>query len=77
MSATRLNMTVQGTYESIAECFDAVCGLQAFIRPLSMQITPTREEGRTIVDADFGCDVMSFVLEDSLVELAGGSHAQP
>ena len=77
MSVTRLDMTVEGPYENVAAFLDAVVNLDAFVRADSLQLAPTKSNGKSLVSAAFDCDVISFTIEDALTNPGGASHAQP
>jgi len=66
VSVMRLDLTVEGSYENIAGFLEAVNDLDVFIRPNSLQVAPTRVNGKALVSATFGCDVLSFAMGDTL-----------
>jgi Tfp pilus assembly protein PilO len=77
-ASMKLDLTVEGRYESVAAFLEQITNLEAFIRPVSLQITPTTVDGTPTATAEFGCEVLSFALADPLVGLrAGVAHAKP
>lgn len=84
VSVMRLDLMVEGSYENVASFLEAVNDLDVFVRPNSLQIAPTRVNGKPLVSATFGCDVLSFAVGDTLTTLmdptaasAGTQPAQP
>jgi Tfp pilus assembly protein PilO len=77
VSILRLDMTVEGPYESVARFIEAVMQLDTSIRPTSLQLAPTKVNGRPVVTAALGCDVLTFTLSDALAGFTGNDHAQP
>ena len=77
MAATRLDMTVEGPYENVAAFLDAVVNLDAFIRADSLQLAPTKSNGKSLVSATFDCNVMSFTIDEALTNPGGIVHAAP
>jgi Tfp pilus assembly protein PilO len=77
MTAIQVELVVEGQYQNVATFLEAVCGIEAFIRPVSLQITPTTVDGQNVVAADFECSVLSFSLTDALAGMGGTSNAQP
>ncbi len=76
-TATRLDMTVEGPYENVAAFLDAVVNLDAFVRADSLQLAPTKSNGKSLVSATFDCNVMSFAIDDALTNPGGNEHAAP
>jgi Tfp pilus assembly protein PilO len=77
VSVTRINLSVEGEYQQVASFLDGICNLNAFIRPQTLQISPTRSSSKDLVDVTFSCDVLSFVIADSLAGLGEQDHAKP
>jgi Tfp pilus assembly protein PilO len=69
ITITRITLGVEGEYARVASFLDAVCTVNAFIRPLSLQIDPSRANDGSGVDASLTCDVLSFAVDGSLTEL--------
>jgi Tfp pilus assembly protein PilO len=59
------NMRVEGTYRHFAEFIDAVGGIDGFIRPVSLGLTPTTD-GSGMVAARFSCEALSFAVPEAL-----------
>lgn len=77
VAVTRINLSVQGAYENVASFLDGICNLNAFIRPQALQVSPARSSSSDLVDVTFSCDVLSFVIADSLAGLGEQDHAKP
>jgi Tfp pilus assembly protein PilO len=79
VESTRINLTVEGTYEKIAMFLDGICNLDAFVRPQALQVSPARASNGNAqtVEATFGCDVMSFAIAGSLNDMGAQVHAMP
>lgn len=70
----KIDLTVEGRFSAIATFLEQITNLEAFIRPVSLQITPTTTaDGASIATAEFGCEVLSFTLADALVNLKPGA----
>lgn len=61
-----VDLIVEGQYESVAAFIDAINQIKAFIKPVSLQMTPTSAQGQPRVTAAFGCGVLSFTLGEAL-----------
>ena len=68
ITLTRITLGVDGEYERLAAFLDAVCTVNAFIRPVTLQIDPARAN-QTGVQATLTCDVLSFAMASSVQEL--------
>ena len=71
---TAFNMTVSGTYQRVAAFLESVNGLEGFLRPVLLRLSPTQGEER-LVEAQFSCEAVSIALPDSLTAMAGGTDA--
>jgi hypothetical protein len=60
IQAARLTINVQGRFDDVARFLDDMTGVDAFIRPMSLQVTPADEIGEGAVNVHFGCDVLAF-----------------
>lgn len=76
VSVTRISLSAQGEYDNLALFLEAVCSLNAFVKPIGVDMTPSRAAGTTLVDLNFSCDFMSFTMDESLTSM-GADHAQP
>jgi Tfp pilus assembly protein PilO len=76
IAVTRIALSAQGEYDAIGRFVEDVCELNAFVRPVSVDLTPSRLAGTTVVDFNFTCDFFSFTMDPSLVSL-GADHEQP
>jgi hypothetical protein len=86
VKAARLTISVQGNFASVSRFLDDVAGIDAFIRPVSLQMTPADDaRAEAAVNVHFGCDVLAFDTDNVLKRdaaspsaLAGGaSHVGP
>ena len=64
--AARLTINVQGQFNDIARFLDDMARVDAFIRPMSLQMTPADDLGEGAVNVHFGCDVLAFNAEHML-----------
>ncbi len=60
IKAARLTINVQGQFDDVARFLDDMAGVDAFIRPTALQLTPTDGAGEGAVNVHFGCDVLAF-----------------
>lgn len=64
---TRIDMTVEGDYERIARFLEAMDEIGAFLRAVSVQITPSKREGDSGTVMQLGFEAMRFNLPESLM----------
>lgn len=76
-TVTRLKMTVDGSFASIAQFLESASDMSPFIRPSSLQMTPTVVENRPIVVATFVLEALCFKIPDALASVGGDRHGQP
>jgi len=69
------NMRIEGTYRHVANFIDAVGGIDGFIRPVSLGLTPTTD-GAGMVQALFSCEALSFTVPEVLASARGIHDAQ-
>lgn len=69
---TRITLGAEGDYARLATFLDAVCSVDAFIRPVSLQLDPSRDETRATVEATLTCDVLNFPIDPALGDLLAG-----
>jgi hypothetical protein len=67
--ATRIDMVLEGGYESIAAFVETVQGLPGFIRSVGLTIKPAGEVRDGLVTANFSCEIMKFDVPEALNEL--------
>jgi Tfp pilus assembly protein PilO len=77
VTMSKIELVVEGSYENVAAFIEAVHRLNAFIRPLSLQLTPRTIDGQPGVTAALGCGVLSFALADALAQPGGAEHGKP
>lgn len=70
-TATRVDMTVKGEYESVALFLDDVLRLHGFMRPVSLSIQPSGGNER-LVSARLTCEALHFNLPEALTIPGGG-----
>lgn len=66
---TRLDMTVEGDYEQIARFLEAMDEIGAYLRPVSVQIAPSKGESGSSTVMQLGFEVIRFDLPESLMAL--------
>ena len=76
VAITRIALSAQGEYDALGRFVEDVCELEAFVRPVSVDLTPSRMAGTTVVDVNLTCDFFKFTINPSLVSL-GAEHAKP
>ncbi|MHC4216871.1 MAG: hypothetical protein ACYSU7_00290 [Planctomycetota bacterium] len=69
MTVTRIDMTAEGDYENIANFFDALNGVGAYLRTTSVQIAPTKRAGGSSTVVQLGFEVLEFQLPKVVQEL--------
>jgi Tfp pilus assembly protein PilO len=78
MTARRVTMSVEGTYQQIASFILAVNEMPDYVRPHSLVLLPRHGvEQREIVLANLAWDVLTFTFPEELAFLQGTTHAQP
>ena len=75
-SVNRIDLSAEGAFDKVASFLDAIIELDGFIRPVSLNVVPTRDEANPTVIAHFSCDAVSFKLPEALAGM-GGDHAKP
>ncbi len=68
---TRIDMTIVGEYENIARFLESVNGIGAYLRPISVQIAPTKGGEGSFTVVQLGIEVLRFNLPEPLVALGG------
>ncbi len=69
--ATRIDVTMKGSFEKIASFLGALDGAPAYIRPYSLHITPNQQDGRPLVRMRLGCEALSFALPEAVAGVRG------
>jgi Tfp pilus assembly protein PilO len=76
-NAASVHLRLSGPYENVAEFLHAVVDIEAFIRPTSLHIAPSRSLPAPSVEAEFGCELLSFATTTvETLGSGGGSDAQ-
>ena len=65
--ATRIDMTVEGDYEQIARFLGAMDEIGAYLRPVSVQIAPSKGQGGSSTVMQLGFEAIRFDLSESLM----------
>ncbi len=68
---TRIDMTIVGEFENIAEFLESMYDIGAYLRPILVQIAPTKGEEGSFTVLQLGIDAIQFVLPDPLVAFGG------
>jgi hypothetical protein len=66
---TRLDMTVEGDYERIARFLESMDEIGGYLRPVSVQIAPSKAEGGSFAIMQLGFEAIRFDLPESLMAL--------
>ncbi|MCZ6811273.1 MAG: hypothetical protein O7D97_04650, partial [Planctomycetota bacterium] len=69
--ATRIDVTMKGSFEKIASFLGALDSAPAYIRPSSLHITPNQQDGRPIVGMRLGYEALRFALPDAVAGVRG------
>ena len=64
---TRIDMTVEGDYERLATFLGAMDEIGAYLRPVSVQIAPSKSEGGSSTVMQLGFEAIRFDLPESLM----------
>lgn len=72
-SYTRIDMTLDGTFQNIASFIHEMKDLPGFIRPTALTITPGGDSRQAITTANFSCEAIFFQLPEALREIGGAS----
>ncbi|MCH8344863.1 MAG: hypothetical protein IH983_12865 [Planctomycetes bacterium] len=70
---TRIDVTMKGSFEKIASFLGALDGAPGYLRPSSLHITPTQQDGRPLVGVRLGCEALSFALPEAVAGVRGVS----
>jgi len=68
---TRIDMIIVGEYENLAAFLDSMNDIGAYLRPISVQIAPTKGGEGSFTVIQLGIEVLRFDLPESLVALGG------
>jgi hypothetical protein len=66
---TRVDMTAEAEYERIAEFLGALDGIGAYLRPISMQIAPTKRVDGSYAVMQLGFEALQFRLPKVVAEM--------
>ncbi len=76
IAATRIELTVEGKYESVASFVHALQGIAGFVRPVALSLTPFERNDEPAVRARFVCESVNFHVPEVLAAVQGESSAQ-
>ncbi len=71
----RVDLTIRGGYEQVADFIEALDGFGGFLRPSTLAITPVQVDGEAAVTVRLGCDALSFTLPPEIALLQGAAHS--
>jgi hypothetical protein len=69
LTVTRIDMTAEGEYESVADFFASIDAIGAYVRPTSVQIAPTKRTGGAYTVLQLGFEVLQFHLPKVVKEM--------
>ena len=69
VTISKLDMTIQGHYEQIATFIDMLKEFEGYVRPNSIYIGAVPSQTQGIVNVRLACDVISFELPETLVQM--------
>ncbi len=72
---SRVDLTIRGGYEQVAEFIEALDGFGGFLRPSTLAITPVQVDGEAAVTVRLACDALSFTLPPEIAQLQGAAHS--
>lgn len=65
-TAIRIDMTLLGRYENVADFIDAVGDLPGHVRPVTLTLTPENDGPDHMTLANFSCEVLRFEMPEVL-----------
>ena len=70
LTVTRIDMTAGGEYERVADFFEAIDGIGAYVRAVSVQIAPTKQtSGGSYTVIQLGFEVLQFNLPKAVLKM--------
>ena len=69
LTVTRVDMTAEGEYERVADFFEALGGIGAYVRATSVQIAPTKRARGSYTVIQLGFEVLEFHLPQVVLEM--------
>ncbi len=76
ITARRIELTVEGEYESVASFLHALHSIAGFVRPVTLSLTPFERNDEPAVRARFICESVNFHVPEVLAAVQGESSAQ-
>ncbi len=76
ITATRIELTVEGEYESVASFLHALDGIAGFVRPVHLNLTPFDRDDEPAVRARYVCESVNFHVPAALAAIQGENGAQ-
>jgi len=74
ITISKVVMTVQGDYEQIANFIDSLQEFGGQVRPMSIHLGALPSQSNEMVNVRLACDVISFELPESLVQMQAVIH---
>ncbi|MHC4080386.1 MAG: hypothetical protein ACYTFF_06095 [Planctomycetota bacterium] len=74
---TRIDMTAEAEYEQIAEFLGALDEIGASLRPISVQLAPTKRTDGSYAVVQLGSEALEFRLPKVVSEMARRSNERP
>lgn len=71
---SKVDMTIQGEYAAISAFIDSLQEFGGHVRPNSLHLGALPSQSQEIVNVRLACDVISFELPETLVQLQEESH---
>ena len=68
---TRIDMTIVGAFENIAELLHSMNDIGAYLRPVTVHIAPTEGEGESFTVLQLGIEAIRFNLPEPLAAFGG------
>ena len=76
VSRTRVEITLEGEYQKVADFLKGIDALSGFITPVSLSISPRQHESTPLVVARYTCEALCFAIPENLELLEGLAHAE-
>ena len=72
---TQIEISIVGTYSSVADFLDAVDNMDGFLVSNSLSVSPMKRDGQRLVQANLSCTALQFPVQGVLNKLDGVSDA--
>jgi len=74
VQTVKIDLSVEGTYANTAEFLDAISSTSAFVRPVTLTISPFSREGEQIVAVRYVCELLQFKMPEALAAFQEASN---